>query len=276
MAATDLHREFLDAGAAARSGSAVEAMASFLDGVARLPSVQAIRSAMRVALLDREAPRAAVALLDAACGIGAETRLLAGSFSGRRVIGLDQSQDLLDVAASRTEPGIEIEWRRADVRATGLDDASVAAVRVERGLIYLADAEVAVAEFARVLAPGGVVVAYELDYGGLVLPLGDASPALMREVNDVMEASLPGAWVGRRLPRWLADAGFTGVTATPMTIALTPATADRIVGDTIRGAVADGRLRDDALGWLDSLAHEPAALPSLTVVGFVTTGVAPR
>jgi ubiquinone/menaquinone biosynthesis C-methylase UbiE len=269
----DLHRQFL--GSDPFAGS-TDAMAAFLDGAARLPAVRTIRAAMRSALLDREAPPAATALLDAACGEGTETRALADALPDGHVVGLDRNPALLDVAAARTVPGTGIEWRCADVRHTGLPEASVAAVRVERGLIYVADAEVAVAEFARVLAPGGVFVGYELDYGGLVLPAGDADPGLLGEVHQVMAASLPAPWAGRRLARWLTGAGLNGVTVAPLNISAGPAVADRIVGDTVRAAVADGRLHPAALDWLDSLAHEPPELPALTVVGFLTTAVKRR
>jgi ubiquinone/menaquinone biosynthesis C-methylase UbiE len=286
----DLHRGFAGVGTA---GMPAETMAAFLDGTERLPAVQAIRAAMRSSLLDREAPQTDIALLDAACGTGTETRLLAESLRGRRVIGLDHNQGLLDLAAARAagtanddhsngaqaadgRTAVEnstIEWICADVRVTGLPDESVAAVRIERGLIYVSDGDFAVAEFARVLAPGGILVAYELDYGGLLLPIGGASPALLREVIAVMEASLPAPWAGRRLARWMTDAGLTDVTVTPMSIFAGPAVADRIVGDTVRTAVSEGRLHPDALDWLDSLVLEPPSLTAVTAAGFITTAV---
>jgi ubiquinone/menaquinone biosynthesis C-methylase UbiE len=294
----DLHRGFLGVGT---ERMAAEKMAAFLDGADRLPAVHAIRAVMRSSLLDRKAPQADIALLDAACGTGTETRVLAESLRGKRVIGLDHNEGLLDIAAARAaETGMAarptgnghsngapevdeqavvdmptIEWRCADVRGTGLPDESVAAVRIERGLIYVADAEAAVTEFARVLATGGVLVAYELDYGGLMLPVGGASPELLREVNAVMEASLAAPWAGRRLARWMADAGLTDVTVRPMNITAGPAVADRIVGDTIRTAVSEGRLHEDALEWVDTLVLEPPSLPAVTVVGYLTTGIKP-
>jgi ubiquinone/menaquinone biosynthesis C-methylase UbiE len=301
----DLHRGFLGVGTSAMPA---EVMAAFLDGTDRIPAVQAIRAVMRSSLLGRQAPPADIALLDAACGTGTETRGLAEALRGRRVIGLDHNQGLLEIAASRAaatataggpagsglasdapatagdapavagnvaEPAepATIEWVCADVRATGLPDESVAAARIERGLIYVADADAAVAEFARVLAPGGILVAYELDYGGLLLPIADAPPELIHDVNRVMEASLPAPWAGRRLARWMADAGLTELTVTPMNISTGPTVADRIVGDTVRTAVAEGRLRADALDWLDMLVLEPPSLPAATVVGYVTTAV---
>src|SRR5215204_4574185 len=192
----DLHRGFVGVGP---EGKAAEQMAAFLDGADRVPAVQAIRAVMRSSLLNHDAPRVDFALLDAACGTGTETRLLAAALGGNRVIGLDHNQGLLEIAAARandlatadehaTAERPMIDWVCADIRITGLADDSVAAARVERGLIYVADGEVAVAEFARVLAPGGVLVAYELDYGGLVLPAGDAPPPLMHQVLAVLEA----------------------------------------------------------------------------------------
>lgn len=276
--ATDLHRSFQGAGQVSR---AAEEMAAFLDGADRVPAVQAIRAAMRSVLLDREPPAADIALVDAACGTGTETRTLAAALPGRRVVGLDHNRALLDLARARALPATEvngtpkpiIEWLCADVRDTGLPEASVAAVRIERGLIYLPDPRPAVAEFARILAPGGIFVGYELDYGGLLLPIGNAPPELMREINAVMEASLPSPWAGRRLARWAAGAGLAEITVTPMDIFAGPVVADRIVGDTVRTAVAEERLRAEALDWLDSIALEPQGLPAITVVGFVTAAV---
>jgi ubiquinone/menaquinone biosynthesis C-methylase UbiE len=288
----DLHRGFVDT-----ANMPAEKMAAFLDGADKVPAVQAIRAAMRSSLLDREAPRADIALLDAACGTGTETRVLAESLRGKRVIGLDHNKELLELAADRaaggpanhglsSDPGAAagrdaaqrtaIEWVCADVRATGLPDESVAAARIERGLIYVEDGDAAVAEFARVLAPDGILVAYELDYGGLLLPVGDAAPDLIHDVNATMEASLPAPWAGRRCARWMAGAGLTGVTVTPMNISAGPIVADRIVGDTVRTAVAEGRLRREALKWLDTLVLEPPSLPAITVVGYITTAVKPK
>lgn len=295
----DLHQGFIGVGTARM---AIEKMAASLDGSDRVPAVQAIRAAMRSSLLDREAPQADIALLDAACGTGTETRTLAEALRGKRVIGLDHNEGLLDIAAARAagmaaaaEPKGNghpdrtpeadgktvpdkpmIEWLCADVRATGLRDESVAAARIERGLIYVADADLAVVEIARVLAPGGIFVAYELDYGGLLLPVGGASPKLLREVNSVMEASLAEPWAGRRLASWMAGAGLTDVTVTPMNVSAGPAVADRIVGDTVRTAVSNGRLRADALEWLDTIELEPPSLPAITVVGYITTAVKPK
>lgn len=302
----DLHRSFRGDGPA---DEAVAAMVAFLDGADQVPAVLAIRAAMRRRLLDREVPPADFVLLDAACGTGTETRLLANMLPGRRVIGLDHNRGLLEFAAARergmaapesaTAPAtaesvsnvsaealepdaggvavetLPIEWICADMRDTGLPDASVAAVRVERGLIYLENPEVAVAEFARVLAPGGVLVAYELDYGGLLLPIGTAPPGLIREVNAVMEDSLPTPWAGRRLARWMKGTGLTYVTVSPMSICAGPTVANRIVGDTVRTAVAQDRLRADALDWLDTCTLEPPELPAITVAGFLTTAVKP-
>lgn len=277
--ATDLHRSFQGAGLVNRAAAD---MAAFLDGADRVPAVQAVRAAMRSVLLDRVRPAADIALVDAACGTGTETRTLAAALRGQRVVGLDHNRALLDLARARALPTTDpangaakpiIEWLCADVRDTGLPESSVAAVRIERGLIYLPDPRPAVAEFARVLAPGGIFVGYELDYGGLLLPVGDAPAGLMREINAVMEASLPSPWTGRRLARWAAEAGLTDVTVTPMNISAGPVVADRIVGDTVKTAVAEGRLRAEALDWLDTIALEPPGLPAITVVGFVTAAV---
>ncbi len=68
-----------------------------------------------------------------------------------------------------------------------LGDAEVDGVRTERVLMYVPDQQRAVSELARVVRPGGRVVAFELDYGATLVDLPDQGTA--RHVLDWLAAA---------------------------------------------------------------------------------------
>jgi SAM-dependent methyltransferase len=90
---------------------------------------------------------------DVGCGTGILTRLLAER--GFEVTGIDPNEDMLAEARAAGGP---VEYRPGEAAATGLDDASVALVTVAQAFHWF-DADAALAEFNRVLRPGGRVAA---------------------------------------------------------------------------------------------------------------------
>ncbi|MEU7512822.1 class I SAM-dependent methyltransferase [Streptomyces sp. NPDC042898] len=101
----------------------------------------------------RLVPPTARTLLDLACGTGLVTERLARP--GLRVYGADAAQAMLRTAAGRL-PGRTV---RADARRLPLPDASVDAVSAVWLLHLVRFAPEIVAEAARVLRPGGVLIA---------------------------------------------------------------------------------------------------------------------
>ncbi|MFI5910361.1 class I SAM-dependent methyltransferase [Dactylosporangium sp. NPDC051541] len=94
--------------------------------------------------------------LDACCGTGRYAEYLAGR--GHRVIGVDSSPDMLERARQRVPSG---DFREADIRTLPLPDRSVDLVVSALALTHLPDLGPVLAEFARVLRPGGSVVISE-------------------------------------------------------------------------------------------------------------------
>ena len=90
---------------------------------------------------------------DVGCGTGILTRLLTGR--GLEVVGIDPNEDMLAEARAGGGPA---EYRRGEAAATGLDDASVALIAAAQAFHWF-DADEALAEFRRVLKPGGHVAA---------------------------------------------------------------------------------------------------------------------
>jgi len=99
-------------------------------------------------------PESARGLLDIACGTGIVTRRLAAGRPGLRVTAADAAHGMARVAAARL-PGPVV---RADSRQLPFGDGSFDAVSVIWLLHLLDDAAPVVAEAARVLRPGGVLV----------------------------------------------------------------------------------------------------------------------
>uniref|UniRef100_UPI000AE01C42 class I SAM-dependent methyltransferase n=1 Tax=Streptomyces sp. SBT349 TaxID=1580539 RepID=UPI000AE01C42 len=91
--------------------------------------------------------------LDAACGTGRMTALLAER--GHRAVGVDSSADMLARARERVPGG---EFRLGDLHRLPVADDSVDLVVCSLALTHVPELGPVIAEFARVLCPGGHLV----------------------------------------------------------------------------------------------------------------------
>jgi ubiquinone/menaquinone biosynthesis C-methylase UbiE len=123
-------------------------------------------------------------LADVGCGTGISSRLFAAR--GVPVVGIEPNDEMRQRAEQvAAEPGwAKLEYRAGQAEATGLPDASVAAVLAAQAFHWF-DPQRALGEFHRVLRPGGWVALmwYERDesdpftagYGDLLRRHSDAS-----------------------------------------------------------------------------------------------------
>jgi ubiquinone/menaquinone biosynthesis C-methylase UbiE len=96
-------------------------------------------------------------VLDVACGTGALSRALAHRV-GRsgRVVALDHTAAMLEVAASQPAPGgVEIEFVQGSAEQLPFADGEFSLVTCQQGLQFIPDRVTALAEFRRVLGPAG-------------------------------------------------------------------------------------------------------------------------
>lgn len=101
-------------------------------------------------------------ILDAGCGQGKAFRALAERFKPERIIGVDVDEAGLDAADREAQDlGLSVELLDRDCAATGLPDASVDMVFCHQTLHHLARQEETLAEFHRVLKPGGLLLVAE-------------------------------------------------------------------------------------------------------------------
>ncbi|MCL4742353.1 MAG: bifunctional demethylmenaquinone methyltransferase/2-methoxy-6-polyprenyl-1,4-benzoquinol methylase UbiE [Phycisphaerales bacterium] len=117
------------------------------------------------------------AVLDVACGTGDLTLLFARTQAGR-VVGLDFTPEMLDLArakSARLPPSIVPTFIRGDAQDLPFDDAVFDAVSIAFGIRNVQRPDQALAEFARVLRPGGRLV---------ILEFGRPGFAPIRWLND--------------------------------------------------------------------------------------------
>jgi malonyl-CoA O-methyltransferase len=120
-------------------------------------------------------------VLDAGCGSGRYLRVLGDR--GARVIGMDLSSAMLERARETTR-----RITRADVRALPFGEMTIDLVVCGLALGDIAELELALAEIARVLRPGGRVVY------SVVHPAGEAAGWSRTFESDGRQWAIDGHW----------------------------------------------------------------------------------
>jgi SAM-dependent methyltransferase len=169
-------------------------------------------------LVDALAPRPGEVVLDAGCGKGAATFLLAERVAPQgRVLGLDVSDGMLSrarlLAQQRGVAGIE--WMLGDAAAPDLPPSSVDVVASSLVLFFLPDPVTALRAWHGVLGPAGRVG---------VTTFGPFAPAI-DALTALIQPHLPDGGLDPKAPagpaafgsdagveQMFADAGFTDVT----------------------------------------------------------------
>jgi SAM-dependent methyltransferase len=172
----------------------------------------------QAALLDPERllravrPPSGARILDAGCGSGAVSRIIAKRHPDAEVVGVDVNPAYVSYAARRAkEEGLDnLSFQPGDVQALLFPDTSFDLVWTQFVLYFLPRPEAALAEFRRLLRPGGqvVIALHENTY----LAHAPENPSL----QDRLERVIPGLLdvrLARRLPLMLRAAGFADVAA---------------------------------------------------------------
>lgn len=106
-------------------------------------------------LIDEPLPEKAI-FLDAGCGQGRSFRYLHEAFSPGRLIGLEADAESIEQSRTTAKAhGLDVEVIAGDCAAMPLPDASVDVVFCHQTFHHLVEQEAALAEFWRVLRPGG-------------------------------------------------------------------------------------------------------------------------
>ncbi|MEJ5944965.1 methyltransferase domain-containing protein [Pseudokineococcus basanitobsidens] len=146
--------------------------------------------------------------LDVAAGTGNAAAALARD--GWSVLATDLVPEMVERGADRTRAeGLDVAWRRADLAAAPVPDASQQVVVSSFGLVFAQDPGAAAAEARRVLAPGGVLALAAWRRDGLVADLSREVAAALGAPDDGRRDSF--VWGEEAGERLLTAAGFADV-----------------------------------------------------------------
>lgn len=246
----------------------------WLERADAMPAIQEIKSKM----LALGPVGAGDRVLDVGCGIGLEAERLAwcAGPSGH-VVGIDSSAPMIAEARRRAAGGSPPRaYAVMDARRLDFPDGAFDLCRTERVLRYVEGPERAVGEMARVVRPGGRVVAFDFDSDATVVDVPDLG--LVRRVREVLDAAVPNCWMGRQLPRLFREAGLREIAVVPHVL-LFPSLAvyRRLVQGSLDAAVRCGELTgaEIAQWWNDLTRAEEAGGLFAANLGFVVHGRRP-
>lgn len=101
-------------------------------------------------------------VLDVGCGQGKSFRLLQQKFAPRVLMGIDADSEILDKARAQAQlDGVDVKLMQGSGAAIGLPDNSVDILFCHQTFHHLVEQEQAIAEFYRVLKPGGMLLMAE-------------------------------------------------------------------------------------------------------------------
>jgi SAM-dependent methyltransferase len=151
-----------------------------------------------------------LSLLDVGCGPGTITVEFAQRLAPGEVVGLDASAEVIAKAATFDEPNLA--FVTGDAYALPFPDDSFDIVHAHQTLQHVARPVEALREMRRVVKPGGVVAARDVDYAGTIwYPESDGLSRWMEVYQAVHRGNGGEPNAGRRLKAWALEAGFAEV-----------------------------------------------------------------
>jgi SAM-dependent methyltransferase len=157
-------------------------------------------------------------VLEAGCGVGAQTVTLARQSPGARIVSVDISAESLAQAQAKVAAAgvTNVRFERADIFALPYERESFDHVFVCFVLEHLARPVEALVVLRRFLKPGGTITVIEGDHGSAYFhPDSDAAREAIRCLVDLQRAGGGDAMIGRRLFPLLQQAGFEAPTVSP-------------------------------------------------------------
>ncbi|EOD67950.1 L-histidine N(alpha)-methyltransferase [Amycolatopsis vancoresmycina] len=168
-------------------------------------------------------------VLEAGCGVGAQTAHLVTRSPGAHLTAVDVSEASLRQARARVGG---VDFRRADLFDL---DGEYDHVFVCFVLEHLLEPEKALAHLKTLLRPGGTITVVEGDHGSAFFhPRSEHAQAAIDCLVRLQADAGGDALIGRRLHPLLTGAGFAGVTVEPRTVY-----ADRSRPELVAGFTRD-------------------------------------
>lgn len=187
-------------------------------------------------------------VLEAGCGIGAQTVTLVRNSPAARFVSVDISADSL-AAARRKVPSANVSFQQADVYRLPFERESFDHVFVCFLLEHVARPLEALGKLKEVLKPGGSITVIEGDHGSTYFhPDSEAAHAAIRCQVELQRRAGGNANIGRQLYPLLKEACFAEVRVSPRMVYVDSSRPRLVDGFTRKTftAMIEG-VRDDAI-----------------------------
>ncbi len=194
-------------------------------------------------------------VLEAGCGIGAQTITLAKRSPDARFTSVDLSADSIAEAERRVaRAGLtNVVFRQADVFALPFDAESFDHVFVCFVLEHLRRPSLALANLGGLLRPGGTITVIEGDHGSAYFyPDSPAAHAAIQCQVELQRAAGGNSLIGRQLHPLMLEAGFDAVRVSPRMVYV----------DSSRPKLVDGFTRRTFTAMIEGI-REPALAAGL-------------
>jgi len=196
-------------------------------------------------------------VLEAGCGTGAQTVLLAASSPDAELVSIDVSADSLALARARVEAAghHNVSFRIADLFHPPFAECSFDDVFVCFVLEHLAEPAAALGTLRRLLKPGGTITVIEGDHGSWYCHPQTAAASRTVACLIEIQARLGGdSLIGRRLYPLLVQAGFREASVIPRMVYVDDTHPDLVEGfsrNTFIAMVEGVRRQALSLGLID-------------------------
>ncbi len=174
-------------------------------------------------------------VLEAGCGIGAQTIPLARNCPGARIVSIDISaHSLAQASAKVVAAGLDnVEFRQADIFALPFAAESFDHVFVCFVLEHLLRPVEALASLKQLLRPGGTITVIEGDHDSAYFhPDSDQAQTAIRCQIELQRMAGGNALIGRQLYPLLRRAGFDTVRVSPRMVYADSSRPDLVEGFT--------------------------------------------
>lgn len=202
------------------------------------------------------------AVLEAGCGVGAQTRILARRNPGARITSIDISPAQLDSAKASIPPAerANVTFEQMDIMELAFEEASFDHIFICFVLEHLQDPHRALCGLKKVLKPGGTLTAIEGDHGSCFWhPQTPESKQAWQCLIDSQAMLGHDSLIGRRLYPLLRDAGFEGSRVVPKwvyTDANDPALMDGVLNQIIVPMTKTAKAQSVQQGLIDEATFD--------------------
>jgi SAM-dependent methyltransferase len=172
-------------------------------------------------------------ILEAGCGVGAQTITLAERSPEAQFISVDVSSDSLDEARRRATAAelTNVRFQQADIFALPFTPESFDHVFVCFVLEHLSRPAEALATLTRLLKPGGTLTAIEGDHGSTYFyPDSEAAYRAIQCQVTLQRRAGGNALIGRQLYPLLVETGLTSVHVSPRLVYVDASRPDLVDG----------------------------------------------